>query len=164
MEKEIFKVFNKASSIIGSIFSALTTLFGIEWFLFLGYLILNILDYITGTIKSKIKKTESSSRGLFGIIKKISYWILILISFLISFLLVELGIKINLNLEFIMLFGWFTLACLIVNESRSIIENLIEIGIDVPNFLISGLNIYNNILEKKTDTFIDNINPKEKKD
>lgn len=47
----------------------------------------------------------------------------------------QLGSKLNINLEFIMLFGWFTLACLIINESRSIIENLIEIGIDVPVFL-----------------------------
>lgn len=60
-----------------------------------------------------------------------------------------------MNLEFIMLFGWFTLACLIINESRSIIENLIEIGIEVPVILTKGLDIYYNILEKKTDEIID---------
>ena len=45
-----------------------------------------------------------------------------------------------------MIFGWFTLACLIINESRSIIENLIEIGIDVPIFLKKGLETYENII------------------
>lgn len=58
----------------------------------------------------------------------------------------QLGSKLNINLEFIILFGWFTLACLIINESRSIIENLIEIGIDVPIFLKKGLETYENII------------------
>ncbi len=155
MGNELFKIFNKITALFSVISTSLTSLFGVEWILFLGYLILNILDYITGTIKSKVKKTESSSKGLIGIIKKISYWILILISFLISFLLVQLGAKLDMNLEFIMLFGWFTLACLIINESRSIIENLIEIGIEVPVILTKGLDIYYNILEKKTDEIID---------
>lgn len=166
MENEFFKIFNKITALFSIISTTLTSMFGIEWVLFLGYLILNILDYITGTIKSKVNKTESSNKGLYGIIKKIGYWILILISFLISFLLVQLGAKLDMNLKFIMLFGWFTLACLIINESRSIIENLIEIGIEVPTLLTKGLNIYYNILEKKTDDIVDltnNNNAKEKK-
>ena len=81
MEKEIIKIFNKTTNNISIIFSTLTAFLGIEWTLFAGYLVLNILDYFTGTLKSKIKKTESSQKGIFGIIKKICYWILILISF-----------------------------------------------------------------------------------
>ncbi len=46
-----------------------------------------------------------------------------------------------------MFFGWFTLVCLIINETRSIIENLVEIGINVPSFLIKGLEIYEKIIE-----------------
>lgn len=151
MEEEMFKVFNKVSSTISIISTALTSMFGIEWILFIGYLILNLFDYITGTIKSKIKREESSNRGLIGIIKKICYWILIAISFLISYLLVKIGSKINLNLNFIMLFGWFTLACLIINETRSIIENLLEIGIQVPAFFTKGLDIYEKVLNNKID-------------
>ena len=75
---------------------------------------------------------------------------LILIAFLISFLLMQIGSKLNINLEFVMLFGWFTLACLIINESRSIIENLVEIGIDVPEILTKGLNVYESVLKSKS--------------
>lgn len=145
--EEILKIFNKISTTISVISTTFTSMFGIEWILFMGYLILNIVDYLTGTLKAKIKKVESSNKGLIGIIKKICYWILIGISFLISYLLMQLGSKLNINLEFIMLFGWFTLACLIINESRSIIENLIEIGIDVPIFLKKGLESYENIIK-----------------
>lgn len=153
METEISKIFNKITAIFSMISTTLTSLFGIEWILFLGYLILNIFDYITGTLKAKVSKSENSNKGLFGIIKKICYWILILISFLISYLLVQIGAKLNIDLNFVMLFGWFTLACLIINESRSIIENLVEIGIEVPAILTKGLNVYYNILEKKTNDF-----------
>lgn len=151
MDTEFLKIFNKISATLSIISTTLTSFFGIEWILFLGYLILNILDYVTGTIKSKVTHTESSNKGLLGILKKVCYWILIGISFLISYLLMQLGGKLNINLEFIMIFGWFTLACLIINESRSIIENLIEIGIEVPEILTKVLNIYYNILEKKSN-------------
>lgn len=151
MDTEFLKIFNKISATLSIISTTLTLFFGIEWILFLGYLILNILDYVTGTIKSKVTHTESSNKGLLGIVKKVCYWILIGISFLISYLLMQLGGKLNINLEFIMIFGWFTLACLIINESRSIIENLIEIGIEVPEILTKVLNIYYNILEKKSN-------------
>ncbi len=147
MEKEAIKIFNKISYMYSTVVTTFVSVFGGEKFLFLGYLILNVLDYITGIIKARVTKTEKSNRGIIGIIKKVCYWILIFISFLISFLLVEIGTKININLNFIMFFGWFTLVCLIINETRSIIENLVEIGINVPSFLIKGLEIYEKIIE-----------------
>ena len=137
MNEEFLKIFNKTTTTISLISTALTSVFGIEWILFFGYLVLNIFDYITGTIKSKVNNTESSNKGL------------ICISFLISFLLVQVGIKINFNLDFVVFFGWFTLVCLIINETRSIIENLIEIGINVPSFLTKGLDIYTKIIDSK---------------
>ena len=156
MEEEMLKIFNKTTTTISGICTILTSIFGIEWVLFAGYLLLNLVDYFTGTIKAKVKKSESSNRGLVGVVKKICYWILIGVSFFISYLLVQLGNKIKINLEFIMIFGWFTLACLIINESRSIIENLIEIGINVPEFLKKGLEQYQKII----DNTINNLDNK----
>lgn len=155
--EEIIKIFNKANSLISTICVSLTSIFGTEWMLFAGYLLLNILDYITGTIKAKVKKVENSNKGLLGIVKKISYWILIAVSFVISYLLMELGNKININLNFIIYFGWFTLACLIINEARSILENLTEIGIKVPEFLKRGLKVYQ-------DTIDENVKDENKED
>lgn len=158
MEKEIAKIFNKFSTVIGTLCTMLTSTFGIEWVLFAGYLLLNIIDYLTGTIKAKLKRVENSNKGLIGVIKKVCYWFLIGLSFFIPYLLMLLGNKININLDFIMLFGWFTLACLIINESRSIIENLVEIGIKVPEFLKIGLEQYQQII----DSAINKLNDKNK--
>lgn len=151
MEKEFLKIFNNISTSISVFITGITNVLGIEWIFFAGYLILNIFDYITGILKSRVKQNEKSMTGLSGIIKKICYWILILIAFLISFLLYQIGIKMNLQLDFVMFFGWFTLICLIINETRSILENLVEIGIKVPNFLIRGLEIYSNYIDSKLD-------------
>lgn len=155
MNEEFLKIFNRTTTTISILTTTLTSIFGIEWILFFGYLILNFFDYVTGTIKSKVNHTESSNKGLIGIIKKICYWILICISFLISFLLVQVGMKIDFNLDFVMFFGWFTLACLIINETRSIIENLVEIGINVPSFLTKGLDIYAKIIDSKVNESIE---------
>lgn len=152
--EEILKIFNKINSAISVIFVTLNTVLGTEWVLFAGYLILNILDYITGVVKARVKKVKNSNKGIIGIVKKVCYWILIVVAFLISYLLMELCSKLNINLDFIIFFGWFTLACLIINEARSIIENLTEIGIKVPKFLKSGLKVYQEILNKTIDNEI----------
>ena len=150
--EEIGKIFNKINSAISVVFVTLNTIFGTEWVLFAGYLILNILDYVTGVVKARVKKVENSNKGITGIVKKVCYWILIGVSFLISYLLIELGSKLNINLNFIIFFGWFTLDCLIINEARSIIENLTEIGIKVPKFFKQGLKVYQDILDKTINT------------
>ena len=44
MENEILKVFNKITNLIGTITTSLTSLLGIEWVLFAGYLLLNVIE------------------------------------------------------------------------------------------------------------------------
>lgn len=161
--EDISKVFNKLNSTIAVIITGLNTTFGTEWILFAGYLALNILDYLTGIAKAKITETESSANGLKGIIKKVGYWFLILVSFIITYLLIAMGNKININIEFINLFAWFTVACLIINEARSILENLVELGIKVPTFLTKGLEIYQNIFETKVNHIVEDKTNNEEK-
>ena len=47
--------------------------------------------------------------------------------------------------------GWFTLACYMVNELRSLLENLIEIGVRVPSILVKGLEITEKLLNEKEE-------------
>lgn len=158
MKNEMIKIFNNVSTIIGSIFTILTERLGIEWTLFAGFLILNIIDYITGIVKAKLKNKENSNKGLIGVVKKIGYWLLIFLSFFIPFLLTIIEKKLNLgiNINFIMDFGWFTLVCLILNETRSILENLVEIGVRVPKFLIIGLEKYQELINSSSNKLSNN--------
>ena len=149
MEQKIIKFFDDVNIILSAIITGISTLFNGERVLFIGYLILNIIDFITGNIKARINKTESSVKGIKGIVKKIGYWILILVAFLSAYMLSSLGELIGIEISFVIFFGWFTLGCLIINEIRSILENLKEAGINIPNFLVDGLEVVQKMTQAK---------------
>lgn len=63
-------------------------------------------------------------------------------AFLILALFIHLGKDIlGIEMGFLTFLGWFTLASLMVNEVRSILENLVECGYRVPDFLTKGLAV-----------------------
>ena len=149
-----FPVIDKINALGGSAIVLATYVFGEHWVLFIAFLILNVIDYVTGLIKSRILKNESSSAGLKGVVKKFSYWIMIVISFGMSPVLNEIGESIGADLsKFTPWIGWFMLASLMVNEIRSVLENIVEAGIDVPPFLTSTLKVASAIIQKQESLF-----------
>ncbi|UMZ01247.1 phage holin family protein [Roseburia rectibacter] len=145
--------FDKINMIYGLIATIGVTIFGKYWFLFAGFLILNVVDYITGYCKAKLyNKNVSSAIGAKGICKKVWYWLVIGLAFFISDCFVTMGEIIGIQLNFVLWFGWFTLATYLINEIRSILENLVEMNVKVPKFLIAGLDITQKLLDTKTDS------------
>lgn len=133
---------DRYNAVVGAAVTIMTAVFGIYWYIFAGYLLCNVLDWLTGWYKSRKLGKESSKTGLEGILKKMGYWVIILVAFLIPSLFIHLGQDmLGVNLEFLTLLGWFTLASLLVNEIRSILENLVECGYNVPDFLVKGLAV-----------------------
>lgn len=141
------KFLNQLYHIYSLIITFGTFIFGEHWLLFVIYLILNIIDGITGWIKARINHTESSQVGFIGIVKKIGYWLTLFIAFLVSVGFDEIGSIIGIDLSIMILLGWYVLASLIINECRSILENLVEIGCDVPYVFIKGLQIVSNKID-----------------
>ena len=87
-------------------------------------------------------KGESCSRvGAIGAVKKICYWVVIGTAFFVGFSFQQMGQTIGVPLDFMHFVGWFTLANYLVNEIRSILENLVEMNVPVPAFLVKGLKI-----------------------
>lgn len=128
---------DRYNAVVGTVVTVLTAVFGVYWYIFAGYLLCNVLDWLTGWYKSRKLGRESSKTGLKEILKKVGYWVIILVAFLVPELFIHLGQDLlGINLGFLVLLGWFTLATLLVNEIRSILENLVECGYDVPDFLI----------------------------
>lgn len=145
------KVFDSINMIYGLFIGALTFLFGEHWLLFAGFLALNLIDWLTGYYKSHYLGLESSVEGAKGIVKKVWYWVVVGISFFIANSFVEMGEIVGVRLDFVILFGWLTLAMYLVNEIRSILENLVEIGVEVPFFLVKGLDVTKKILEAQAE-------------
>lgn len=133
---------DKYNAFAGAIVTILTAIFGVYWYIFAAYFLLNVIDWLTGWYKSRKLKKESSSVGLKGILKKLGYWVIIAVAFIVSYVFVHMGTDIlNVDLSFLTMVGWFTLACLMVNEVRSILENLVECGYNVPTVLVKGLDV-----------------------
>lgn len=147
-----FNFADKYNAIVGGIITLLSAVFGIFWYVFAALLVLNVIDWLTGWYNSRKKGQESSRVGLHGILKKLGLWAIIVVAFIISEVLVNLGRDIlHLNLNFLQLLGWFTVTMIIVNEARSILENLVECGYNVPQILIKGLAITQKMLEAAND-------------
>ena len=54
------KYLDEYNIIVGGIITFVTMIFGEHYFLFLSFIILNIIDYITGIMKAQLTKTENS--------------------------------------------------------------------------------------------------------
>lgn len=143
---------DRYNAVVGVIVTILTAVFGAYWYIFAGYLLCNVLDWLTGWYKSRKLGRENSKTGLRGILKKMGYWVIILVAFWVPELFIHLGNDLlGINLQFLFLLGWFTLASLLVNEIRSILENLVECGYNVPDFLIKGLAVTEKLIHAEVE-------------
>lgn len=146
------KVIDTYNAVVGSIVAVLTYIFGEHWILFALFLAFNLADWITGWMKSRIAHKENSKAGWKGVLKKLGYWIMIAVAFGASAVFVEIGKTIGVDLGITTLLGWFVLASLLVNEIRSICENFVEAGYNVPQILIRGLEVADKAINKDTDS------------
>lgn len=147
-----FPVIDKVNAVGGAFIVLATYIFGEHWVLFAAFLVLNVLDYITGIMKSRVLKNVSSNAGLKGVIKKFLYWIVVLIAFGMSPVFNEIGEAIGTDFSpYTPFIGWFVLASMGFNEFRSIMENFVEAGVPVPSVLIKSLKVAEKLLEKQEE-------------
>ena len=149
---EVSRIVDTYNLFVGAAVALLSAVFGVYWYVFLAYLVLNVFDWLTGWYKSRKLKEESSKVGLIGIVKKLGYWVIIAVAFIVSSVFVAMGRDLlHIDLSFLTMIGWFTLALLLVNEVRSILENLVECGYNVPAILIKGLAVTEKLINKDSE-------------
>lgn len=97
----------------------------------------NVIDYITGLLAVPYRTgTINSYKSIRGIIKKVCMWLLVLVGAWID-VLVNYAVECA-GIEFTMPFVVATVVAvwLVVNEIISILENMIDIGVNLPPFLL----------------------------
>lgn len=139
------------NAITGAIVAVLSYILGEHWLLFVAFLALNVADWLTGWMKSRMAGKENSVAGWKGVLKKLGYWLMIMVAFGAGAVFIEIGRSIGVDLGVTTLLGWFVLASLIINEIRSILENFVEAGYNVPSILISGLKVADKIVNSDQD-------------
>lgn len=139
------------NAITGAVVAVLSYILGEHWLLFVAFLALNVADWLTGWMKSRMAGRENSVAGWKGVLKKLGYWLMIMVAFGAGAVFIEIGRSIGVDLGVTTLLGWFVLASLIINEIRSILENFVEAGYNVPGILISGLKVADKIVNSEND-------------
>ena len=114
------------NAIVGGIVAVLSFVFGEHWILFAIFLLFNIADWLTGWMKSRMAGKENSMKGWQGVLNTLG---------------MDLGIT--------TLLGYFVLASLLVNELRSILENFVEAGYNVPTVLVRGLEVADKVVNQE---------------
>lgn len=137
------------NAIVGGIVAILSFVFGEHWILFAIFLLFNIADWLTGWMKSRMAGKENSVKGWQGVLKKLGYWLMILVAFATSAVFIEIGNTLGMDLGITTLLGYFVLASLLVNELRSILENFVEAGYNVPTVLVKGLEVADKVVNQE---------------
>lgn len=98
---------------------------------------LNFTDYITGILASKRRnELVTSDKGLWGIVKKIGMWILVGLGWAMDVLINYAGQYVGLSIKLPFVVATIVAVWLICNEIISILENLLDIGVAMPPFLM----------------------------
>lgn len=144
------KIVDKLTLTYGGVVTVLTYILGSYWYVFVGYLLLNVIDYITGVTCAYRRNVLDFSVAVNGVVKKLAYWLLIATSFLIANIFSEIGGGLlGLDLSVIVYVGYFTVCSLIITETVSILKNLNSIGVKVPGILLKVVNAIKDSIDEK---------------
>ncbi len=118
--------------------AVLNSLLGVLYIPVLLVVICNIIDYITGIMASP-NRTDgkiSSYKSMKGITKKVTMWLLIVVGAIIDQLILYASETFGFSFPFKFLIACIVAVWIICNELISILENMIDIGVNIPPFLM----------------------------
>ena len=151
--KERKKIMDKVKALVIAVISALMSWLGIlaiPVFLLVGC---NVIDYATGLCAAKYRsdKKISSYKSIRGIIKKVCMWLLVIIGAFMD-ILIQYAIE-TAGIPLVVPFVVATIVAvwLVVNEMISILENMIDIGVTMPPFLLPLAKYIKKQVEDKAD-------------
>ena len=125
----------------------------------------NVIDYVTGITSACVRKEQVSSyKGILGIAKKVFMYLLIVVGVFIDLMLQYMFKNLNIPISLPFIVGCIVACWLVLNEMLSILENLSEIGVPMPPFLMPLVERIKGTVEKKGDDVKDSIGKKEEKD
>lgn len=93
-----------------------------------------VIDYLSGMVSAWVKCELSSRVGVLGIVKKVAY--LLAVAIVADWVVQVAGAEIGVDFGGFYFFGLLVTVWLILNECISILENISEIGVPLPAFLL----------------------------
>lgn len=112
-----------------------------------------LIDYLTGMTRAWMTKSFSSRIGIKGIVKKILYLALVAVGMVVDYLITGVLQKAGVTVTVTGVIGLIVTIWLIINELISILENLAQAGVPVPEFLVKLIKKLKVSTEAKGSSF-----------
>lgn len=123
--------------ILTVIFASISSFLGVLFIPMSLLLACNVIDYITGVMASAYRSDViDSDKGIKGIAKKICMWLLVVVGAILDQLILYAGDVVGYALPFTFLFACVVAIWIVCNELISILENITDMGVAVPSFLL----------------------------
>lgn len=156
--------YNTAKLILSSILAGISSKLGILGPMLLALTCVMVVDYVTGMLASKKENTISSKKGMWGIIKKLMYIIVVGIGMLMDWLILTTADSINVHIPVATFFGMLVAVWLIINELISILENLARLETPLPGFLLELVQHFKVVVEAQGNELVNSRNDLEKQE
>lgn len=156
MEKENF-----IKLAISSIGAYLSNKLGILFPILMLLMFVMVVDYSTGMIKARYLGEIESRKGMWGVIKKAMYAVVVSVAMISDWIIINVAERIGVNIPLTTFFGLLVAIWLIVNECISILENLIKLEVPMPNFLKSLVSRLKIVVEEQGDKVVEGIKEQE---
>lgn len=112
----------------------------------------NVIDYATGLMATPYRNDEVSSyKGIRGIVKKVCMWLLVIVGSWIDILIRYTVDCAGVGIKVPFIVATIVAVWLIVNEIISILENMIDIGVRMPPFLMPVVKHIRRQIEETVD-------------
>lgn len=138
---------NTLQAVFSAALTALACYFNVVAIPLTVLIIVMIIDYLTGMVSAWHTSELSSKKGIFGIIKKISYLALVCVGMGVDYLIYSALGAVGVTVNCTLFFGLLVTIWLIINELISILENLSKIGVPLPRFITSIVKRLKNTVE-----------------
>ena len=147
---------NYVKAVVTAFMSMLAALLGVLYVPVLLMVACNVIDYITGLFAAKYRTDGgiSSYRSMRGIIKKVTMWLLVVVGAIMDAILAYAASTFGYKMPFSFLIACIVAIWIICNEIISILENIKDMGVAIPAFLLPIVEHVKSQVEEKAD--IDN--------
>lgn len=127
---------NKFKAVFVAVGAALSSVLGVLYIPVILMVLCNVIDYFTAILAAVYNGEKvSSARGIKGIIKKVSMWLLVAVGVIVDNLIAYATETIGFTFPLMFLVACIVAVWIICNELISILENIKKSGVNVPAFM-----------------------------
>lgn len=156
---------NYIKAIFTAVFAFISALLGVLAVPVILLVTCNLIDYATGLMASKYRSQDINSyKSIRGIFKKVSMWLLVVVGAIIDELLLYAATTIGKPVPVTFLIACIVAMWLICNEIISILENIQDMGVNIPAFLQPLVKHIRSQVEEQININIDKKEDKNSED